>query len=181
MIFSYSLELEDFLTFQLFTASKSERVKRKRKGSRVFVPLVYIMFAVLFAIQHNYIALIAILSIAIAWYFLYPKWEQHRYKKQFSASILENFGSALGRVGSIEFVNQEIIAKDDGQEARVKWDEVLEVNRISNYLMIKLKNGHSFIFPERKIANWAELESMIHTVTQSKGIPIHTEMDWKWM
>jgi hypothetical protein len=180
MIFSYSLDLEDFLTFQLYTTSKSERVRRKRLGSRIFVPLVYLMFAAVFIVQHNYVATIAISTIAVLWYFLYPKWEQKRYVRQFTASIQENFGDALGRTGSIEFTKNELIAKDAGQEARIATNEIKEFNQISNYLMIKLKNGHSFIFPEKKIENWTQLMNIVVKLSTDLSIPFHIELDWKW-
>lgn len=180
MTFTFSLETDDFLTFQLYITSKSPRVRRKRRSSRLFVPLVYLMFAGLFWTQKSIWSMAAFVLLSILWFFLYPIREKRRYVRLFRASIEENYKDINGSPGSIEFGNKQIIAKNKGEEARVDYSEVKGIVEIGDQFILKLKNGHSFIFPKAKITDCAALENILVKIAQQQQIPFEKELDWEW-
>lgn len=51
MTIEYKIDETDFLIHQLFVASKSERIQKKRQRSKVKLPLIYIAFGLIFLFQ----------------------------------------------------------------------------------------------------------------------------------
>lgn len=51
MMIDYKIDECDFLTHQLFVASKSDRIKKKRQRSKIIVSLIYLAFGFLFLLQ----------------------------------------------------------------------------------------------------------------------------------
>ena len=75
MTIEYTIEEADFLTHQLYIASRSERIKRKRKRSRLLVPIAYLVIGLYFYLQQQQNLGYAFFLIGILWFFFYPLWD----------------------------------------------------------------------------------------------------------
>ena len=79
----YNLDESDYLTHQLYMASKSERIKKKRRKSRLLIPILYVVIAVISIIQQNIILSSVFILVAVIWFLFYPLYERNHYEKHY--------------------------------------------------------------------------------------------------
>jgi hypothetical protein len=180
MTIDYKIDENDFLTHQLFVASKSDRIKKKRQRSRVIVPLIYVAFGVLFFIEDNLPLSIIFFIIGILWFFIYPIWERRHYIKHYKGFIKENYKDRFNRIATLEFNNDFILAKDNGSESKILTTEIDEINEIPSSIFVRLKGGQSFILPKDKIADIANITSRLKELTAYLKIKYDNDEKWEW-
>src|SRR5688572_6178396 len=96
MTINFYTDENDFLAHQLFVASKSKRIKRKRKRNKIIVPLVYGAFGLWFLFGDRGSLAIIFFIVGLLWFFIYPLWEKRYYMKHYKAFIEENYKDRLG-------------------------------------------------------------------------------------
>ncbi|GAA4125836.1 hypothetical protein [Flavobacterium chungbukense] len=69
MLISYQLDENDFLQYQLYTASKSERIKKKRLKSKIVIPIIYGLIIAFDLYKGNTNSAIVFLVMGILWFF----------------------------------------------------------------------------------------------------------------
>ncbi len=180
MTFQYNIDETDFLTFQLYTASKSKNIKKRRLKNKIIVPIFYLAIGLFFFYLNNLLIAILFTLFAFAWYLLYPKWEKHFYVRHYKKFIQENYKERLGRLVAIEFNNESIIAKDNGSESKIILTELEAFNEIPQAIYVKIKTGQSFIIPKSKIFKIDEIRLEIKTLASKLEIPYNDENDWEW-
>lgn len=180
MTIELRIDENDYLTHQLFAASKSERIKRKRRRNKIIVPIIYAFLGSLFLIQERNSLAIMFFIFAFFWFLFYPFWEKHRYIKHYKGFIKENLKDTLGRSTILEFNYEFIIAKDDSSEAKVFTTEVEEINEIPSTIFIRFKGGHSFILPKNKIADIDSVKAYLKDLASNLKIKYEIEENWKW-
>ena len=75
MKIDYHLDEDDFLTHQLFIASRSPRIQLKRKRSWISVPIVYSIIGILFLVQEQFGLMFVFVFLGFLVCF-YPKWDK---------------------------------------------------------------------------------------------------------
>lgn len=180
MTIDYKIDENDFLTHQLFVASKSDRIKKKRQKSKVIVPLIYVAFGLLFFFEDKFSLTIIFFVIGLLWFFIYPLWERRHYIKHYKGFIKENYKDRLGRSATLEFSNDFIIAKDNGSESKVLTTELEEINEIPSTIFVRLKGGQSFILPKDKIANIDNVKARLKDLAAYLKIKYNTDEKWEW-
>lgn len=176
MIYEYRLDEGDFLEYQLFTVSKSDRMQKKKRNSRLFLTLGALGIAVYFyaigtvGMAFNF-GLIALLTSLF-----YPKYYKWRYKKHFSSFIRTNYTSRFNELSSIEITSSQIIAKDPSGEGRVQISEVEKVSETKDHFFLLIKSGDSLIIPKKQIANTSDLKADF----RRHNILIEDELEWVW-
>jgi len=180
MTIDYKIDENDFLTHQLFLASRSDRIRKKRQRSKVIVPLIYIAFGVLFFIQDKYSMTILFFIIGLLWFLIYPLWERRHYVKHYQGFIKENYKDRLGRTATLEFSNDFILAKDNGCESKVLTTELEEIFEIPTTIFVRLKGGQSFILPKDKIANFDNVRASLKELATYLKIKYETDEKWEW-
>lgn len=180
MIIEFRYDEKDFLTYQLYTASKSESTQKKRKRSRILVPIVYLILGIMFLVTDDLFIGISFLLIGVLWYFLYPAWERKKYLKHYEKFTDENFKNRNAEKVTIEFSDDYIFSKDSGMESKILTSEIVEINEIPTLIMIKLKNGQSFLLPKQKIAEINKVKTRIKELADHLKVQYHTDDNWKW-
>ncbi len=176
MIYEYKLDENDFLEYQLFTVSKSERMLKKKRNSRILLTVGASIISGYFYISGNigmtyYFALIALLTSLF-----YPKYYKWRYRKHFLNFIRTNYTSKFNETSSIEITASQIIAKDASGEGRVQLKEVEKVSEVKDHFFILIKSGDSLIIPKKQLSNISDLLSEF----SRNNISIEKELDWSW-
>lgn len=180
MIFEFTLDENDFLTFNLFVASKSDRIRKRRFRSRLAAPIVQAAFGLVFLFDHKILPGIIFLAAAPIWYLVYPKWEKRYYTKSYKAFIKENMGALINKKVSLEFTDGFILAKESGNEGKIPFSELDSVHEISSSIFIRLKGGKAFIVPKNKIFNLDALKSILKEIAQSASVKYETDESWEW-
>ena len=180
MTIDYKIDENDFLTHQLFLASKSYRIKKKRQRSKIIVPLIYFVFGFLFLIESNFSLIIIFFIIGLLWFFIYPLWERRHYINHYKGFIKENYKNRLGRIATLEFGNDFILAKDNGSESKVLTTELEEISEIPSTIFIRLKSGQSFILPKDKIININIVKTRLKELANYLKINYEIDETWEW-
>src|SRR5690606_11880641 len=105
MILKYSIGADDFLNFQLFTASESPVVKRRRLKSKLAFAILYIAFGLFFVVDSRWIYASTFFVLAIAWFLFYPLREKRMYERNYKKFILENYRNRFDKEATMEITN----------------------------------------------------------------------------
>ncbi|MCC5936232.1 MAG: YcxB family protein [Lunatimonas sp.] len=180
MTIDYKIDENDFLTHQLFVASKSDRIKKKRQRNKVILPLIYIAFGLLFLYQDKVLLAIIFFIIGLLWFLIYPIWERRHYIKHYKGFIKENYKDRLGRTATLEFNNEYILAKDNGSQSKVLTTELEEICEIPSTIFVRLKGGQSFILPKDKITDFDKVKAKLKELADHLKIKYDTDEKWEW-
>jgi len=180
MTIDYKIDEYDFLIHQLFLASKSDRIKKKRRKSKVIVSLIYVVFGLLFFFEDKYSLTIIFFIIGLLWFLIYPLWERRHYKKHYQGFIKENYKDRFGRIATLEFSNDFILAKDNGSESKVLTTEIEEIIEIQSTIFVRLKGGQSFILPKDKITNIDSVTKRLKELADYLKIKYNIDEKWEW-
>lgn len=180
MRIEYTLEKIDFLKYQLFAASTSERIIKSRKNSRIRLPIVYLILGLLlFAFADMIFALIFI-GIGVVWYLLHPYFMKKRYIRHFTKYIDENYQNRFGKTVTIDFDGEYIISTDYLGESKLKIREIAEINEIKDYVFLRFSSGESLIIPNDKLENVNELKNILTKIVSDLSINHNIDLDWQW-
>jgi len=181
MTIEYKIDENDFLTHQLFLASKSDRIKKKRDKNKIIIPIIYFALGVFFLVKNeNLVAFILFSLVGFLWYFFYPIWERRHYINHYKGFIKENYKGKVNLMATIVFNNEFIIAKDQASESKVFTTEVLEIVEISSAIYVRLKSGQSIILPKDKITNFDSLKVRLKDLASYLNINYELEEKWEW-
>jgi hypothetical protein len=177
-----TLDENDYLTYQLYTASKAPRIKKARTRGWIITTLASLCMAYLFFENYNdllaYYFLIAA-GVSLIFHPLYSRW---RYKRHYRKYIEDNYKNRIGQECALEITDDVIITKDKTGEGRINTTEVEEINEIKDFYFIKIKTGVSLIIPKLKTdtKDLAVIENGLKQLAEKKGIKWNVELNWKW-
>jgi len=180
MILEYSLDQTDYLNHQLYIASKTERIIKKRKRSKLLLAGLYILLGLLYLQGSMYSQALVFGLIGLLWYFLYPIWERRRYRKHYQKFIEDTYHERFGKTSTIELGKQLIHLKEQGSESSISTEEINEIIEIPSLLLIRLKGGSSILFPKDKISQLDELISTLKDLALHLNLAYQEENNWVW-
>ena len=176
MKFQYKIEAEDFLEFQLYTASKDPVVQKRKLRSWILLPIAFSIMAIFSYLSQTYYLAIYFVVLALVIGFFYPKYFRWRYKKHYASFIGRNYAKRFGQPAELEITKDYILSKDKVAEGKVKLSEIEYVSETLNHFYIKISTGMSFILPKRELDSSLNLKEEFSRI----GITVKDELYWKW-
>lgn len=180
MKIQFSIGENDFLAHQLYVASKSESIRKKRIRSRWLVPMLYLGFGALLLTDKKAVVSMLFFGFAILWYILYPMWEKQRYVKHYRNFIRENYKDRLGKTATLEFNHTQLHAIDSGSESTIQCTEIEEIVEIPTNIFLRLKGAQSIILPKNIIDGMQSDIAALKALAHQLNIPYRKELQWKW-
>lgn len=188
MILKYSIGADDFLNFQLFTASESPIVKRRRLKSKLAFAILYIAFGLFFVVDSKWIYASTFFALAIAWFFLYPKREKRMYERNYKNFILENYRNRFDKEATMEITDGYIQTKDGVNKGKALLSEVSEIVEMPTATYIRLSTAQTFMLPYDRIEfpENSDVQSVDEMIVKLKEIADKNDLkytnllDWKW-
>jgi hypothetical protein len=180
MELEYKLDENDYLQHQLYTATKTERIKKQRKKSWILVSSVFFLIAFLDIRKEDKFQLYSFTIIGIISVIFYPIYLRNHYKKHYAKFIKETYKNKFGETIVVDFFEDKILIKNSSAESKVEYSAFEEFNEIGEYIFLKLKGGESFVIPKLKIDNLVELKIELKKIAEKNIIKQNTELDWKW-
>ena len=180
MRIDYTLSRNDFIKFQLFTASNSETIKKSRRRSRTRIPIIYFILGLILFISGSIVLGLVFIGIGIAWYFLYPVYLKRRYVRHFERHADEHLKNRFGKQVTLNFGDEFIDTTDYIGESKLRTSEITEINEISNYFFIKFSSGESLIIPKPVIQQNNEFTQWLLDQVEKLKINHNTDLNWKW-
>jgi hypothetical protein len=169
---------EDFVTYQLYTSSKSESTIKKLKNGRLGLSLGSLVLGVYFYITENISLAIYFGFAAIVAAIFYPKYFKWRYKQHYEKHIREHYKTRFGEVSTLEFTETDVLSKDKTGEAKMKLSEIEVINEISTHFFLKFSTNVSLIIPKRELI--FPTETSVRAKFEELDLVINNENDWKW-
>ncbi|MBN1927908.1 MAG: YcxB family protein [Prolixibacteraceae bacterium] len=180
MRIEFTLKKDDFLTFQLFAASKSERIIKSRKNSRIRLPIVYFLLGLLLFVYADLVFALAFIGVGIIWYLLHPIFMKTRYIKHFKKYIDETYKNRFGKPVTLMFDGDYIITTDYLSDSKLKINEITEINEIKEYIYLMFSSGETLILPKERIGNLNELNNLLTSIASRLNINHTIDLNWQW-
>ncbi|MBL7706394.1 MAG: hypothetical protein JNM21_12695 [Taibaiella sp.] len=180
MTINYYLDKDDFLNYQLYTASQSEHIKKKRLRGRIVLTLVYFLLALYsYSTDRTGLMIVACL-VAVLGYFLYPLWDRKRYIRHYEQFIEAHRKERAGKKATLTFSDDFIYAVEGEMESKIPTTEIEEITEINTNIFMKLKSGQSLILSKNKIGELTALILFLKAFAEQRGINYLQEQNWKW-
>ena len=177
MTINYQLSNSDYLTFQLYTSSKSELHKKRRNLSRILIPVIYVLFGIYLVMFSRVVTSgYVFIGLSIVWYALHPFYSRWRYKNHFKKHVEHNYKNRINKPISIEFDKDFIISKDFTSESKISHSELKELIEIDSHFFIALTSDLALIVPKHVVSDIIAFKKKI----TDYGADYKDELNWKW-
>jgi hypothetical protein len=162
MTLEFELNEQDFLDFQLFTASQSKKIaKKKMRGLILWTPL-FAVLSVFYYFDYNDFMAISFGVLAIVYALFYSKLFVWQYKRYYKTYVKENFSHRFGEKAYFEINNQTI--KDKTGDETINVSEIEKVDETEKHFFVEIKSGVSLIIPKDRIQNSDEVRAKFETL-----------------
>jgi len=135
----YALDERDFLTYQLFTASQSKRIRGKRARNYLLVPLLYAATGYIVYRMGERFFFRVMLFVTVLWILGYPFYSHFLYKRHYKNYIRDNYKNRIGNTGFLELGDECIESRDSSGEGKLRYSEVEKILEISTHYFVGLK------------------------------------------
>ncbi len=176
MTFSFTISESDFLTFQLYTLSKSDNVLVRMKRGRIFATILGAILAFNLLISDALYAGVVMTIGVLFIYLLYPKYHKWRMKKNFQKYIRRTHKDRFDQPEELQIQAKGILSKNYSGEGEIKKSELFELIEIPTLFLLAMKNGASIILPKSQLTNTELLKSELKKI----GVPYRAEMNWQY-
>ena len=176
MKLDYKIDEQDFLDFQLFTASKSDRINKKKRNGWILLTAGSIVIALYFYLNGNSTMTIYFGLVALACGLFYPKYFKWRYKNHYKTYIKENYSKRFGQIESLEISSDYIFSKDKTGEGKINLSEIERVDETDNHFFLKISTGLSLLIPKNELVSINELREKFKEI----GLSINDETKRTW-
>jgi len=177
---AFTLSETDLLTHQLFAASKSKRVQKRRAKGKLFLLLIY-MAVGLFIWERNGIVTGAVFFlVCLPLYLLYNYMERKQYVTHFKTYVQDVYKDRATTTTSIDIEERIITMRDGTNESTVPLSEVEVIYEIGSLYSLALNTGQSIVIPKTNVTPDDNLSPFMKALADRLGIPYQQELTWKW-
>lgn len=177
---TYSLNENDFLTHQLYLASKSERINKKRKRSRYIALGIYLAGASYFLFQGRIIGAAIFALLAVIWYFVADVWDRKRYYNHYKSYIKETYKERMNVPVTVSITDDYLLATDSGSESKIAIKELTAIIELPAIMLIRLNAGTSIPVPKHIPDQSQSIANGLAAVAKRLDIPYINETAWEW-
>lgn len=174
-----TLDKNDYLTHQLYTASKTPRVRNSRTRNWIFTTITFLGLTYILYDNGNLFLSIYFLVFSILSALFYPLYSRWRYKRHYLKYIQDTYRNRFGEECKIEITEDHILTQDKTGNSTINTSEIEQINEIKDFYFIKMKSGVSIIISKAKSDDLTSIEKAIESLV-NKGIKHNIELDWKW-
>ncbi|MFN3022040.1 YcxB family protein [Chryseobacterium sp. TY3] len=179
MELNYSLDENDFLEYQLYTASKSKNIKLQRRKNLIIMIVIFIAFFIFLYSSTKQFPILPLIGYIVL-LIIYKFYETYRYKNHYKKFIKENYKERFGLICKINFDEKQIIEESKLGQSKINYDSLTEINETQNYYFLKLITSHSLIIPKNEIKNIEEFKAKLNDLKLKFGLKENTDLNWKW-
>ncbi|RFZ82218.1 hypothetical protein DYU05_16505 [Mucilaginibacter terrenus] len=179
MTITIVLTEEDYLTYLLYSASKSKRAQgTRRKAWLTISGLLLVMGAAMLTSNDGFYSYYFFAAGLMSLVF-YPLLQRYSYKKNYRKFVRDKMAYKIGKESILKFGTEYIETKDITGESRINTSEVAEINEIASHYFIRLKSGDGLVVPKTSVATPTFVDDVM-SVMQNPDILVTHEPNWKW-
>lgn len=175
----YRLYEKDYLQHQLYLASISPRIQKKRKDSYFWILALFTLIAVFaFLYQNNLLGSFSLIASVITALF-YPIYQRKQYEKHYSEFIKENYPDKQDENSYVEFTDNELIIHNEHSESRLDYSKIDKFVEIRDYIFVRIGTT-SLIIPTTRIDNATEVQEKLVSLAKIQSKEYIKNISWKW-
>ncbi|MDW3646584.1 MAG: hypothetical protein R8P61_05970 [Bacteroidia bacterium] len=176
MKLSYTLSEEDFLQHQLYLASNSQRIRKKEQRAWKLISFIFSLIGVILYLTDTAFPLgpFAILFGFITVLF-YPLYVKKHYKDHYKNFIQENYQNRIGFPTEVALHEAFLFMKDKSGEGKIDLSELEYLIEIQQNFFLRLKSGHSLIFPKAQIQDLPAFRKSFQDI----DVQVEPDLDWE--
>jgi hypothetical protein len=179
MTFNYTLSQEDYLSYQLYNASRSALIRKKRRKARNTSAIIFLITAVLM-LPSSTVGAVIFLALSVLWFFGYPYLIRYQYKQHCLGLVKEQFSKYENRSISFRIEEDFIYLKDSGSEIKFVASDILEISELQALYIIKIKTGNSILISKQTIGQPIEVGETLKLFAVRLQVPYHNQLNWQW-
>jgi hypothetical protein len=165
MDLKYNLTEEDYINFNLFHMKNSETIMKSVRNQRIFTPVFYLLFSVVFSMLMDIPFLVSFTPffiLSILWVLFYPKYLFGRAIRHTKKLIKEGRNESI--LGQHQMVlNEEgIVDKTTKGETKVSWSGINELKENDQYFYLYNSALSGYILPKREFENVEEIRNYLN-------------------
>lgn len=180
MTLKYTLTENDFLQQQLFTASKSGRIKKQRRKSWIINSFTILCLSYLFYQSGNNFLTYYFLGFGILFVCLFPWYLKSHYKKHYKKFIQDTYKNRFGVTVTVKFNQDCIETFDITGESKINLSEIEEIIETGEYIYLKMRTGGKLIIPKLRIDYVDRLREELKKIADKLNIKFVSYLNWKW-
>ena len=181
MQYSYKLNAEDYTFYYTYNASKSERLQKRRKQTRLFALLACVPIAGIYLYQDMLLLGFGFLGVGLLWFFLLPKFDVRMYKKNFEKYVEQNHQGDFDDKLTITLNDKYCVLKSKAGEAKFGLDQIQGLEGTGTHYFVFMENGQSLAMPYD--LDSADQQDLIYHLSQylsQSGKTVLMLEDWEW-
>ena len=176
MNFTYNNHEQDYLAFQLYTASKSDTFYTKMKNSRYFITFCSLIMALYFLVAKDWGMLAYFGLTTVVFFVFYPTYFRWRQKVHFTRFIHRHYKNLFGKQEIFEVIGKNISLENISGKGTIKNAEIEKIMETKHHFFIALKSGASLIIPKNQLDD----PSIFFKQLKSLNINTIKEPNWQW-
>lgn len=179
MKLEFTLSEADYVDFNLYVASKTESIRKRRQLTKWIIPVIYLLIAAYFLYKGYQLGAYIFLAIAVMWVFSYPGYEAKKYIKHFKKHIQLNLSKSLDKLVTMEFLDDHIFSIDGMKETKVRYEELTEIIETGKAFYLMIDVGHGFIIPKSKV-DTQSVGDYFYKLSEDLQITYIEDLNWSW-
>ncbi|MFT5581391.1 MAG: hypothetical protein ACI9XP_000232 [Lentimonas sp.] len=176
MKISYSINQNEFLEYQLFTAFRSKNIQQKQLRGKMLMTFITAGLGI-FLFTQKEIGLglyFAFLSVLI--FIFHQRYFNFRLKRQYLRYIQSRLKDKLGAKCDMSFEENQIKVTDSIDTNIHQTKDIVELAETKLLLFIKFTTGTILFFPKKDLQRREEFDGVI----ENYGLKIQSFVDWKY-
>ena len=174
------LNCDDFLIYQLYTASKKKSIRNKRNTEWILSSVFFGILGFLFYLSDNIVLFYYFIFVGLASFILLPFYIRWKYKKHYLKHVQDVYKNNFGKEAIINFSEEYIESSDAESEGKIKYTQIKEINETGTHFFIKFSSGHALILPKSMCEKIDDVTTFFKNLTEKYDIKYNHHLDWKW-
>ncbi|CAG9610398.1 YcxB family protein [Pseudoneobacillus rhizosphaerae] len=165
MDLKYNLTEEDYINFNLFHMKSSPTIMKSVRNQRIFTPVFYLLFSVVFSMMMDIPFLVSFTPffiLSILWVLFYPKYLFGRAIRHTKKLIKEGRNENILGQHQMVLNDEGIVDKTTKGETKVAWSGINELKENDQYFYLYNSALSGYILPKREFENIEEIRNYLN-------------------
>jgi hypothetical protein len=165
MDLKYQLTEEDYINFNLFHMKNSETIMKSVRNQRIFTPVFYLLFSVVFSFLLDIPFLVSFTPffiLSVLWVLFYPKYLFGRAIRHTKKLVKEGRNESILGEHHMVLNDEGIVDKTSKGETKVTWSGINELKENDQYIYLYNSALSSYILPKREFENVEEIRQYLN-------------------
>jgi hypothetical protein len=180
MTLTYTLSEEDQIQAQLFIATQSESIRKKRLKTRLFFIIFFFIAGIFCYLIDMKLLAYSYLFISILSLLLYHPYQRWLYKRHYTKFVKEKLKNQFNNEVKTNFENDFIEMSNQGTYVRINNGEIDQITEIKDYFYLRSKASQYLILPKEQVSDLASLRAFLTDFSKKLNIEFLSDLNWKW-